>query len=120
MKKKKEAKIVCPEFCKRSWLNSISNGGGTAFIKTSVGEVRDNQGYIGVDGSVDIADCSRIVTLDFYTGGSVVEQRALFGKIDKLMMALGEFRGKIQKAIDASVESHKNYKKHEKKKLQEK
>ena len=100
-RKKKET----PEFkayARRRWLNAASEG-GTAFINASIEEISKERTHAYVSGTIDIADCSRIVSLEFYDDDG--ELTHAMKKLDTLMIALGEFRGKLQDAAEAMKRS---------------
>ena len=113
-----EKKKKTPEFKawhKRRWLNSAKRG-GAAFINMAVEEISKECDYAYVSGTVSIADCSRIVTLEFYSDGDdeKLSEEAMMAKIDVFMISFGQFRGKLQLAIDAAKKSKADAKKKEK------
>lgn len=112
LKKTKKNKVLFKSWTKRRWLNSIKDG-GTAFIKMHVSNIDDNDEWEEASGTIDISDCSRIITLEFSPINTTNFSNAI-GKLDTLMMSLGEFRGKLQDAMDAAIVSRANAAKQEK------
>ena len=102
MAKKKKT----PEFkrCeRRRWLNTAAHG-GTAFINMHIEEISKECSYAYASGTIGIADCSRIVTLEFYADEDNAEHdfEHAMRKLDILMVSLGQFRGKLQEAMEAA------------------
>jgi len=83
---------------KRGWLNK--GQGETAFIAPSV-EFTKGDNWVTAD--IKIADCNRMITLDFGGGGAKSREQAL-AKLDILQQVIQDFR---QKLVDAHEKQQK-------------
>jgi hypothetical protein len=121
-RKKKQATSAANKFRKyysRKWLNSAAKG-GTAFVNAEIEENLDKSD--SVYASLEIADCSRIINLDFCIGyGEQTEANAM-KKLDLLMMEVIKFRTKLLEAAEvaAKVRKREEAEKKAKKKAKEK
>jgi len=93
----------------RRWLNNDESG-GTAFISADVEEVAANYKHAYASGTISIADCSRIVNLEFYSDddddpGSIANAMQ---KLDTIVFTISEFRGRLREALEAVKRSAKN------------
>lgn len=79
---------------KRFWLNKGT--GETAFIAPSVEFAKDDS---WVTADIKIADCNRMITLDFGGNGNKSQEQALH-KLLVLQQTLQEFREKLIAAYE--------------------
>jgi hypothetical protein len=103
----KKRKELFKRWSKRKWLNTTKDG-GIAFIRMEISSINDECDWEDASGTIDIADCSRIISLEFSCGSNEDDFKNAMGKLDILMISLGEFRGKLQDAVDAAKLSRAN------------
>jgi len=94
-------------FSKRAFLNPASTH-QTSYIQAHVQTGRDGPEKWG-DNMVMIADCRRVVQLEFFLG-SKRDRRISLAKIDLLIKVLTQFRTALAKEISL-IEATKNHKK---------
>lgn len=90
---------------RRKWLNPISSN-NTGLVQYKV--IKDKDG--GVDSNFAVQDCSRKITLDFYTYTPKDVKEALV-KVDILYESIKEFREALYKANSREIEDATNSKK---------
>ena len=97
----------------RKWLNPPQHG-GHAFIHTSIDGIRDNSSYASVNGNIEIADCNRVVCIEFYFSTEVDQNEngcdnfdTSMYKLDVLQQSIERFRRKIKQAHKAAKQSRK-------------
>jgi len=86
-------------YYKRQFLNS-EDYGGSAIIEANVHEVYSSGEYINVDAEFSIADCGRMITLDFSVSNEESRENALL-KIRRLKSAVNEFEVALRGQLDA-------------------
>ena len=84
-------------FRKRSFLNPVSTG-HTSYILAEV-ESSDNGAYRFGNYLLTIADCRRIIRLEFFLGDKKARRRSL-KKINLLIEILTRFRDALSKELD--------------------
>jgi hypothetical protein len=97
-------------FSKRAFLNPASTH-LTSYIQAYVQTGHDGPDKWG-DNMVLIADCKRVVELEFFLG-SKRHRRISLAKIDLLINVLTQFRAALAKEIQ-SIEATKEHKRHSK------
>jgi hypothetical protein len=91
---------------KRAFLNSISTG-HTSYVLAEV-ESSDNGGYQWGTNMVTIADCGRMIHLEFFLG-TLRSRRQSLAKINLLIDILTRFRDALTKESDL-IEKRKKVK----------
>ena len=100
-------------FSKRAFLNPASTH-LTSYIQAYVQTGQDGPDKWG-DNMVLIADCKRVVQLEFFLGTKRYRRISL-AKIDLLIDVLTQFRAALAKEIE-SIEATKRHKRHKKEEL---
>jgi len=80
-------------FYRRQFLNSEEHGGG-AFVEASISEVRERH----LDATFTIADCSRVIDLDFGCYNTGAENALL--KVRRLLSVLKGFERALQEQLE--------------------
>jgi len=100
-------------FSKRAFLNPASTH-LTSYIQAYIQTGQDGPDQWG-DNMVLIADCKRVIQLEFFLGTKRYRRISL-AKIDLLIDVLTQFRAALAKEIE-SIEATKRHKRHKKEEL---
>lgn len=87
-------------FERREFLNLPGHNGQANIVANIIRHRWDEDKlYRNVDVKLDIADCSRVITMDIYVGDGKEENENALHKVDTLIDVLSDFKKALKKEI---------------------